>query len=147
MPLLIASIGVGLLGWGIVSFFQQSSNIARSVRVEGVVTGFVGRRMGPQTFVAPKTRDGLKVERKAMYRPQVRFTTERGRVIEFVGRVGSRPARYNVGEKVEVIYNPQDPEKAYLDQFSELWFKTILLFLFGVVMVGMGSLGWLLSGI
>ena len=146
-PLLIALFGIGLLGWGIVSYLRQSSNISRWIRVEGVVTGFVGRRMGPQTFVSAKTADGVRVERKTMFRPQVSFTIEDGRTVDLVGRVGSRPPRYNVGDTVGVLYNPQNPELACLDQFAELWFKTILLVLFGVLMVGMGALGWLLSGI
>ena len=35
--------------------------------------------------------------------------------------VSSRPAAYDVGEKVAVLYSPGDPEDARIDSFFGLW--------------------------
>lgn len=144
-PLLILFIGVVVLGGGIFSFFRQRAKIAQFLRAEGVVIELIGKRAG-QEFVVGRTTEGVKIEPKVLYRPKVQFTTESGRSIELVGRVASRPARYKIGERVRVLYNPHNPGEAHLNSFVGLWFVTLMLIFFGLMMIGMGLLGWLLFG-
>ena len=143
--LLILLIGVGLLGGGIFSFFWQRAKLAQSLRVEGVVIGLVGARAG-QKFVVSKTAEGLNLEPKVLYRPRIQFRTESGDTINFVARVASRPARYKIGERVTILYNPRHPAEARLPHFVEIWFVTLMLVFFGLFMIGMGLLRWALFG-
>lgn len=144
-PLIISFIGVLVLGGGIFSFFRQQAKIVRFLRVEGIVTRLIGVRAG-QEYVVARTEEGVKIEPKSLYRPQIRFRTESGRTIDFVGRVASRPPRYKVGEWVSIFYNPHNPTEAHLNGFMEIWFVTLMLVFFVLFMIGMGLLGWVLFG-
>jgi hypothetical protein len=146
-PLLILFIGLVVFGCGVFSFLQQYTKIAHALRTDGVVTELIGVRARRQAFVVARTESGVKIEPKTRYRPQIRFTTDSGRAIELVGRVASRPARYKVGERVPVLYNPHNPTEAYLNSFWEIWFVTLMLVFFGLLTMGMGLLGWVLSGL
>lgn len=142
-PLIILFIGIVVLGAGIFSFFWQRAKIAQSFKAEGVVTELVGIRAG-QEFIVRRTEEGVNIEPKFLYRPQIRFRTESGRTIDFVARVASRPARYKIGERVSILYNPHQPAEARLNHFVEIWFVTLMLIFFGLFTIGMGWLSWAL---
>lgn len=55
------------------------------------------------------------------YYPVVEFQTSEGKTVSFRSDVGSKPASYDVGEQVEVLYNPQYPTEAKLTGFWSLW--------------------------
>ena len=81
------------------------------------------------------------------YYPMVRFTPAGAEEpVEFTGGVGSNPSSYKRDQKVKVIYDPKNPEKARIDSF----FETAL---FPLVFSGMGGiflaigLGFLISRI
>jgi hypothetical protein len=52
------------------------------------------------------------------YTPRVQFTTRDGRMIDFWGNSGN-PI---VGERVEILYKPDNPHSARLNGFFSLWF-------------------------
>lgn len=52
--------------------------------------------------------------------PKVEFTVDAKR-ISFTSRVSSNPPNFVVGEDVRVVYRPEDPTRARIDSFGELW--------------------------
>jgi len=48
------------------------------------------------------------------YRPVVRFTTQNGRVETYNSQFGSSPPAYDVGEMVTIFYQPDNPQKAFI---------------------------------
>lgn len=76
------------------------------------------------------------------YTPIVEFQAD-GRAIRFEGQNSSDPPAYRVGQRVEVIYDPAQPERARIYRFSELWLAPLLLTLVAVV-GGLLSTLWLL---
>ncbi len=53
-----------------------------------------------------------------------------GKAYQFTSGTASRPPSYDVGEKVGVLYDPEDPSDAKLDGFWELY---MLPFIFGLL--------------
>jgi hypothetical protein len=68
--------------------------------------------------------------------PVVRFTTAHGKEIEFKSSTGSKPASHSTGDRVEVLYDPDDPSDAQLSGFLDLWLGPGVLLLLGACFVG-----------
>ena len=49
--------------------------------------------------------------------PVVKYTTKTGQSLSFNSAVCSSPAKYAVGDPVQVYYNPQDPTNAQLQDY------------------------------
>lgn len=62
--------------------------------------------------------------------PMVRFEVD-GKPFTFRGGVSSRPPSYDVGEKVRVLYDPEDPSNAKIDGFWELYLLPFIFTLLG----------------
>lgn len=145
LPLVVTLIGALVLVGGIFSFFAQRAKIAQFRQTEGTVTELLGSSTGRPSYVVAQTEEGLRLSPKRRSRPQVEFTAENGRTVKIIGRVASRPARYQIGERVSVLYNPADPADAQINSFVELWFVTLMLVGFGLLTLVMGAMGWALS--
>lgn len=77
--------------------------------------------------------------------PVVRFTTAEGQEIEFVSSSGSSPPSESPGDRVDVLYDPDDPSDAKLSGFFHLWLFPGLFFLFGAAFFAIAwFLRWLL---
>jgi hypothetical protein len=80
------------------------------------------------------------------YKPVVEFTTPSGVQIEFTSSTSSNPPSYDVGEIVDVLYDPEDPNNARIDGAFSLWFLPVFLSIFGLIFAGIGT-GLLAVGI
>jgi hypothetical protein len=96
-------------------------------------------------YVRKRTSDGVKTEAKYQYRPVICFRTHSGRTIKFMANLYVRPAPYEIGDCVDILYNPDKPEQAQINSFVQLWFYVIMLLSFGLFMMGMGYLGIVLT--
>ena len=75
------------------------------------------------------------------YSPVVRFKTQNGQSVSFESTYSSSPPAYNVGESVEVIYSPGDPEKAVIRGEGQV-FRIIFMTVGGIVIIfGLGIFG------
>jgi Protein of unknown function (DUF3592) len=133
--LLVASIGVLLLGVGlvVVGVHDLVDNLrppsAASRRADGVVIRI------------ESVTGGSGAERRTTYHPVVRFETAREQVIVFTSNAG---AGYSVGDAVKVRYDPNHPDRARLDSLGDrVWgavFAAVLLLAGLGVVVGGGVL-------
>jgi hypothetical protein len=137
-------LGPTLLAGGVLLFFRQRARIARSIATEGVVIELIPRRVRGE-FIRVKTADGIRLEQKYLYRPLVRFRTRDGRTIRFTSNIAMRPAPYQVGDRVSILYEADRPKQAQINRFINLWFNTIMLISFGFLTMGMGLLFRLLQ--
>ncbi|PIS31422.1 hypothetical protein COT42_01110 [Candidatus Saganbacteria bacterium CG08_land_8_20_14_0_20_45_16] len=77
-----------------------------------------------------------------VYYPIVRFEARDKQTIEFKSNlVKSSLTFYHVGQKVKVVYPPENPQKARIDSFSNLWLGPILM---AVIAALLGAIGMLL---
>lgn len=67
------------------------------------------------------------------YKPEVQFKDKCGNLIQFVSSTSSNPPSYSIGEKVEVLYNPESSNDAKIKSFFSLWGGTIILGILGAV--------------
>ena len=92
----------------------------------------------------PAFREQENMFKGGSFSPVIEFQDKTGRDFEFKG-VGSSPPRYRVGDQVEVLYHPDDPEQAVIDGFLDKWLPATLVLAFsGIVLLTGALLLWLL---
>jgi hypothetical protein len=121
-------IGLGLIVSSIISFFNTWRFLRRSVITSGTVITMVKSNKG-------------------MLAPKVKFTTAEGETITFTHLVSSRPAAYQTGQAVSVLYQSSRPHAARLNTFVGVWLTSLVLLFMGLVftLAAMSVLG-LLNG-
>jgi hypothetical protein len=89
--------------------------------------------------VSQGMRQPMGTTRNTLFRPKVRFQTADGRVIDYEPRTSNSWSNYSAGQKVEVYYDPQKPEKAIFGTSSGQWFGLIVFALVGIFLVLLGA--------
>ena len=72
--------------------------------------------------------------RGSVYYPIVKFETASGDVLEERGQLGSSPASYKVGDKVEIYYLKSDPKSWVINGWGELYFLPAIFGLFASIL-------------
>jgi len=91
----------------------------------------------------------IRVERPgetATFYPVIEFKTQTGEVFRFEGKTSGPENEYKIGEQVEILYEPQDPQGAMINSLKELWFPSIALMIIGggIMLSGIVPCGFLL---
>lgn len=55
------------------------------------------------------------------YIPSIRFVTEQGDEIIFTDGVGTDPPEYEIGDTVDILYDPQNQQHARINSWKRLW--------------------------
>jgi hypothetical protein len=129
-PYIAWAIGVLLIVLGIASFLRTRKFLASAVAVEGTVTDIEKRERTVR-------RQG-QTEHQTTYHPRISFTTKEGTAIEFIDKVGTSLPTYAVGGKVQVKYDPTNPQEARMATGFRLWLAPVLLTVIGVVAIVVG---------
>jgi len=116
---------IGLIKLGVAGYFyiSQSDFIATAKSTQGQVID----------MSRSSDDDG------DTYAPVVRFTDDRGVTQEFVSRTSSNPPSYSRGEQVDLLYAPDNPGNAIIDDFFSRWGMVAIL-------GGMGAIFSLVGG-
>jgi Protein of unknown function (DUF3592) len=121
IPRVLFGLAALLLATGAATLVDAARFVRGAERTTGTVIDLDAR-----------TSDGDLV-----YYPMVRFTTAGGRRVEFTSSSGSSSPP-DVGDRVEVLYDPDDPQDAQLSGFFSLWLWPIVL---GGVGIGFAAAG------
>jgi hypothetical protein len=124
LSVLFGLIGVGLLVGAAVLVMKTRSFIAAAKHAPGTVTELLEKR----------DRDDGSIS----YTPVVEFNADNGASIRFTSSFSSKPAAYDVGERVEVLYAPNNPNDARINGFGSLWLAPLILGGIGVAFAGIG---------
>jgi hypothetical protein len=103
-------VGTAALTVSVVVSVNRVNFIIDSVKTEGEVVEMVARQ-------SSNTSRSSSVS----YAPCILFTDIHGRQIEFVSSISGSRGFYEIGEKVDVIYDPELPEEARLNGFFTVW--------------------------
>lgn len=122
---LFTLVGLGVFCWGVYSLHENSTFRERALTAQGQVVKLEYRR----------SNDG------GSYYPIVRWIAPDGSAHRFKGRFGTSPSAYDVGEEVEVLYDPADRSDARLGGAMG-WAMPVLLLVMGVVFVFVSWLMW-----
>ena len=105
-------LGLPFLVIGGVELAKMAQRVSASERVVGTVVDNLRETFGEGTA----------------YVPVVEFVTVgEGEVVRFTDGIGSEPAQFEVGEQVEVVYDPATPRDARVATWMRLWFAPTLL--------------------
>lgn len=74
------------------------------------------------------------------YAPVVRFTGPGGRVVEFTESVSSNPPAHRVGERVKILYRPEDPTRARVASTLNLYLLAMIFAVIGGIVSIVGLL-------
>ena len=124
-------VGSSILFFGILSTANTLLFLSRAVTTQGLVVDLV--------------RIATKNPNHPAYYPLVRFTTESGRTIEFRSQLTVEGHPQNIGDRVPVLYDPNNPEDAQINDPSNRWLQFSLFCLGGVGFLGFGLMGFLFS--
>jgi hypothetical protein len=149
MGLLITVIGIGFAIWGTMVVMEARS-AANWPTTEGtIVVSKFDRNFNTSSSGKGKwyydvkikysyTVDSLEYESKRVDFKSANYHYKSEVIPSAIAR------RYPVGKKVDVYYNPDDPEKAVLK--TEITFMTYIGLLIGIFLIGLGVFLFMRSG-
>lgn len=124
-------VGMGLLVGAFLSYDNTNSFLEKAIRADGVIVKNLERK-----DVDVDTESHRK---SVTYFPVIHFVTPKGERIEFNSLVGSNPPRYSVGQKISVLYFPDNPYEARINDSFSIWGFTAIVgviggafFIFGI---------------
>ncbi|WP_120498677.1 DUF3592 domain-containing protein [Kiloniella sp. EL199] len=123
-------IGVGLIAllsmgaWSYMTF--QFIDTAHSA--QGTVTNLIRYRSSSSSSTS----------NSYVYRPEVVFQTLTGEKITFQSSTGANPPAYSRGETISILYAPQAPQDAKINDTLSLWFGHIILGIVGFIFSAFG---------
>jgi hypothetical protein len=74
------------------------------------------------------------------YRPIINYTDRRGAERTYTSATSSNPPAYEVGDRVELLYNPQKLDEVYINSWGDLYIGALIL---GII----GGIDVLISGL
>ena len=120
---LFTLIGIGMFVGTFLLYKSTNAFLVEAIKADGTVVDLVQSRSG-NSFT---------------YRPVIQFNNQNGEKIEFITSSGSNPPSHRKGEKVEVLYPPDEPQKARINTFFSLWGGSLILGILGVVFFLIGA--------
>ncbi len=112
--LFFAGVGAILLSIGIYIFINQSSQIEKSILVEGVVVSNPAQ-------------------------PTIQYEYQ-GQTYTYYSSVSSNPPSYVIGERVEIYIDTENPNNAIVNTITDRWFAILLLSIMGGIFLFVGLL-------
>jgi len=109
---------VGLLMLASAAYFysEQSDFLQGAETAEGKVVDIIRLRRYPNDH-------GIRYK----YQPVIKFTDRNNAAYEFKSSVGSDRPRYSKMDDVSILYNPDNPSDAIIDNFFARWMWVFLL--------------------
>ena len=121
-----------LVGVGVLVGAGMSAHTAYQVSADGVIA------QGEVVSLKRERSSGRRGSRTSYY-PVFRFTAQDGREYRVKHNQGSNPPVWKKGEKVELIYLPDNPETAVPNTFWGKYAFLFILAIFGTAFSVMGS--------
>lgn len=102
-------------------------------------------KLGKGTIIGLEYQPSSDNKGGGTYHPVIAFTDEKGKEHTIHSNSGSNPPAYTEGEKVDVYYNPKDPNDVSLPGFFNQWGAVTMFGGIGFIIGGVGA-GILLAG-
>ena len=119
---LLSFLPIGIIGCGIYWAAKKSAVYEKYVKVEGDVIEL--------DKMKKDMSDGLG---SVAYYPRIRYYDSKNEEHVFESRIGSNPPRLRVGERVDLLVNPKNPEDVVIDSFFHKWFGPTVVFIIGFI--------------
>lgn len=120
--LIPSCVGFFMIALGAFFYFRTKSFSEKAQEVKGTVTELA--------YDSDSEGSG--------YYTIFQFTTTSGQVIEKSGNIRSNPPAHQVGEVIDILYDPANPNDARIKKTSSLYFVPMLLSGMGIVFFCLG---------
>lgn len=123
---------------GLILYSKKKNRMAAAIRVQGRVKQF--KRSDQSVFVNSPGETGMLFrEEENMFQgetvaPVIVYQTLEGKSHEVTGIYSSKPS-LKLGMSVDILYMPDQPEKAFIDTFFNKWFAVVLLLGIGGILI------------
>lgn len=124
--LVFGGIGAISLLFAGTSYFREQSFLERAEVVTGTVTDYT---------LSSSNNSGTT------YCPVVDFTTKNGEPVKYYANVCSWPSSYDIGEQVEVLYDPQDITDVQMNGFWSKYTGVVVDGCIGLLFFLLGAWG------
>jgi hypothetical protein len=108
---------------GLFLFIRTRMFISRAQEVKGTVIHMVYRHSS---------------EGGGGYSPVYQFRAINGQMVEIQDSLSSNPPMFHEGQVIDVLYDPENPQKARIKKWMNLYFVPILLGGLGFIFGGVG---------
>lgn len=123
-------LGVGLL-FLVISILVSSSMrkfVSKAQQTQGTIVDMVLSRGSSSS----------STNASYTYAPVFEFRAISGQMIRVQESVSSNPPQFQVGETVEVLYDPEDPQNARINKWSNLYLFPTLFGVIGLLITAIG---------
>lgn len=114
---LFAIVGLCLLGGSFYHYQERQAFLEKAESTQGTVIELIP----------------TKSKNSTSYYSLVEFTTKTGEKIRFSSSISTNPPTYDVGENVEVLYDPLDPKRADINGFFSLYLMPLIFGILGTI--------------
>jgi hypothetical protein len=129
--LVFGGIGLILLAIAGYVYYQEQSFLGRAELATGTVSDFT---ISTETDGTGRT-----------YCPKIDFTTKDGQQVLYYANVCSSPPAYEVGQQVEVYYDPHNIKDVQMNDFWSQYVGVIVLSCIGLPFFALGIVGILMA--
>ena len=85
------------------------------------------------------------LDKEQVYFPRIRYDDDNGVVHEFELKVGYGRPPWSVGQKIDLLVNPENPDDVVVDSFMYKWFGPAVVCTVGLILLALVSTGWLVA--
>ena len=121
VSIILACMCLPFLGVGLYEVYESKRELDSFQHTVGRVTG--------NTY----SQTNIDGNVSGAYHPEVEFADANGKKIRFTDGIGSLPPDYETGAEVEVIFNPEAPEKARLYSWKRFWLAPSIFIAVGLL--------------
>lgn len=87
------------------------------------------------TDIKTKTPYNSNSKKEVLHYPVFTFETKNGDKIIFTSKIGSSKSRFDIGERVEVVYQEENPYNATDTSFLSMWFPVLIAGFFSILIL------------
>ena len=126
MTMLFGGFGAAMVAGGAAMLIKTRRFVAAANRTPGKVVAH-------ETRTSESTDDDNRSVQKTYYHPIIEFKDASGVQRRVTSDTGSNPKSYADGAAVTVLYDQDDPEKAKIESFGQLWLMPAILLGMGLI--------------
>jgi hypothetical protein len=133
LGMVFSLVGVPLILIGVFLFIRTRIFISKAQEVKGTVIQMV------------HSRSGLSSSSGGGYAPIYQFRTLDGQTITIRDGLSNNPPRFQIGQEIDVYYDSENPQKARINKWMNLYFLPVLLGAMGLIFGGAGFMSSMFS--
>ena len=123
-------VGLLFLGKGVESLLETQAILADSTRIPGTVVDFAEELFNISVRINTA---------RTIYYPVVEFIDEAGTSHRIKSQFGIYWRVYERGEILEVLFNPQHPDRTRIHSFQDIWLTPSVLLFVGISLLSWGT--------